>query len=111
MKEMESIAKKIVIISTPNGFQLQEVYDNNPLQKHQSAWFVGDFIKRGYKVRGIGGLYILKRREKGGSIRFKPAILWKVISDITQKLSSVHPRFDYQLFCEKNISFKNITRK
>lgn len=52
--EMERIAKNLVVISTPNGSCLQEEYDDNEHQRHLSAWRPSDFVKRGYRVFGIG---------------------------------------------------------
>lgn len=52
--KMEVIAKKRVIIGTPNGHFHQEAYDENDLQKHKSHWSVKDFQDRGYKVYGQG---------------------------------------------------------
>lgn len=54
LREMERIAKKLVIISTPNGECSQEEYDNNKHQRHLSIWAPGDLRKLGFKVFGTG---------------------------------------------------------
>jgi 2-polyprenyl-3-methyl-5-hydroxy-6-metoxy-1,4-benzoquinol methylase len=55
IKKLEKIAKKIVIISTSNGFIAQGAADNNPWQVHKSGWTVEEMRERGYKVIGIEG--------------------------------------------------------
>lgn len=45
ISKMEKIARKIVIIGTPNGFFEQEEYDGNVFQKHRSGFHARDFQK------------------------------------------------------------------
>lgn len=54
LNEMERIAKRLVLISTPHGDCLQEEYDSNKYQRHLSSWTPLDFKKRGYKIFGTG---------------------------------------------------------
>jgi len=42
---MEKIARRKVIIYTPNGFLKQGEYDNNPWQVHKSGWNVKEMKK------------------------------------------------------------------
>lgn len=53
---LEKLAKRRIIIGTPNGFMTQpEVFiGDNPHQHHHSGWEIDDFKKRGYKVIGVG---------------------------------------------------------
>lgn len=44
-----------------------------------------------------------KLRGYRGSIRFKPHILWRIISDITQKIVYFLPKNAFQLFAVKNV--------
>jgi ubiquinone/menaquinone biosynthesis C-methylase UbiE len=60
LNELERIAKKI-IITTPNGPLPQKALDGNPFQKHLSCWYVKDFIKRGYTVKGVGDFMFSRR--------------------------------------------------
>lgn len=101
IKKMEKWAKKKIIITTPNGYLLQDGYDNNPLQEHKSGWSVKELEKLGFKVYGINGWK--KLRGYKGEVKYKPTILWIVISDITQKLTYRHPRYAFQLFAVKEI--------
>ena len=40
LEDMERIAKKRIVVFTPNGFLPQSVHNNNPLQIHKSGWKV-----------------------------------------------------------------------
>lgn len=97
----EKWASKKVIITTPNGFLEQEEYDNNPLQIHKSGWTVEEFKKRGYIVYGIGGLKMLKKEH--GILKYRPYFLWRIISDLSQKIVYFFPTLAFQLFAVKQI--------
>jgi SAM-dependent methyltransferase len=51
----ERIARRRVIVFTPNGWLPQNEYGGNPLQRHQSGWSPADLARRGYLVRGVSG--------------------------------------------------------
>ena len=55
--ELERIAPR-VIISTPNFFFKQPLYDDDPFQNHLSRLSIQDFKVRGYNVFGVGDLQI-----------------------------------------------------
>lgn len=46
LNELERVARRRVLIFTPNGFQPQE--DENPWNVHRSGWTPDDFRRRGY---------------------------------------------------------------
>lgn len=54
MKELERIARKAVIIETPEGYVPQDMdiqgHGGHKWQTHRSGWEVKDFTKRGYEV-------------------------------------------------------------
>lgn len=54
LREMEAIARKQVIISTPVGRYKLGTFDGNPYQEHKYIWDPTEFKKRGYNVRGVG---------------------------------------------------------
>ena len=99
IKKMEKIAKKKVIIFTPNGFLPQKAYDNNKWQEHKSGWAINEMRNKGYKIRGINGLKFL--RKEHAELRFKPYIIWKIISDITQFFVRNNPKHAFQILCIK----------
>jgi len=51
---LEKVARKRIIIFTPNGFVPQEAYENNPWQVHKSGWSADEMKQRGYNVIGMG---------------------------------------------------------
>ena len=101
IKKMESWAKKKIVIYTPNGFLHQEEYDNNPFQIHKSGWSVDELRAMGFKVHGIHGLKFLRKEMAG--IRFKPEFFWKIISDITQRITYHFPELAFQLLAIKEL--------
>lgn len=96
---MEKIARKKVIIFTPNGFLPQGEYDNNPWQVHRSGWTAKEMEKRGYKVIGINGWKPL--RGEYANLKFWPRYFWLVISDITQIFVRNKPNKAFQILCIK----------
>lgn len=56
IKMMNQVARKRIIIFTPNGFLEQPVYDNNPMQEHISGWSYDEMKNIGFNVFGISGL-------------------------------------------------------
>ncbi len=101
IKMMEKIAKKKVIIFTPNGFLPQGEYRGNKWQVHKSGWSVKEMRERGYKVIGINGWKSL-RGEKA-LLRFRPQFFWKIVSDITQLFVRNRPEKAFQILCIKDI--------
>ncbi len=96
---MEKIAKKKIIIFTPNGFLPQGKYDDNPWQIHRSGWTSKEMENKGYKVIGINGWKPL--RGEYANLLFKPKVLWRIISDFTQLIVKRHPKNAFQILCVK----------
>lgn len=104
VKKMEKWARKKIIIKTPNGYLWQDGYDSNPLQEHKSGWGVEEFQKLGFNIYSISGWKQLKGYK--GSIKYKPQLLWYLISELTQKVVYWYPKFAFQLFAIKQINKK-----
>jgi hypothetical protein len=96
---MESIAKKRVLIFTPNGFVAQREYDNNPWQVHKSGWTAEEMKQRGYDVIGINGAKSL--RGEFALSKIKPRFLGFIISRITQMFVRNKPEKAFQILCIK----------
>lgn len=101
LSAMERIAKRKVIVMTPNGFYPQEPYEKNPYQVHKSGWTTQDFRSRGYNVLGIRGFKML--RGEYATIRWKPWFVWGAISALSQYILLWFPKLSYQLFATKNV--------
>jgi 2-polyprenyl-3-methyl-5-hydroxy-6-metoxy-1,4-benzoquinol methylase len=98
---MEKIAKKKVIILTPNGFYHQDHLDDNPHQEHKSGWFRKDLERLGYSVRGLRGIKNL--RGECATIKYRPWIFWGMIAFISEPLLYFFPSISYHLFAVKEI--------
>lgn len=100
LPKLEKIAKKIVIF-TPNGFRGQEdpLGDGNPYQTHRSGWTVDEMKQLGFRCYGSSGLKLLRKEQT--KFRFRPKLVWQIISDLTQLIVLKKPKLAYHLFCVK----------
>jgi len=94
-----SWARRRVIISTPNEYMWQDGYDCNPFQEHKSGWSVEDLRSLGFSVIGLLGWK--KLRGYKAMQRYRPALLWEIISDVTQKVTYHYPRLASRLLAVK----------
>lgn len=99
---METIARKKVILFTPNGFLPQGERDENPYQVHRSGWSVEEMQALGYKVTGINGWIAL--RGKHSEVKWKPERFWRYVSLLSQPLVRNYPQHAFQLLCVKTLS-------
>jgi len=76
LSAMERIAKRKVVIVTPNGF-LPQHDDRNRLHQHVSGWSVSDFKQRGFTVYGMNGWKFLRN---GANLKYKPRCFWAIVS-------------------------------
>lgn len=61
--ECERVAKKKIILITPNGYTQHDVRTlDNPYQEHISGWSASDFEHLGYTVFGSDGSKFLSRK-------------------------------------------------
>jgi len=99
LRAMETIARRKVILLTPNGFTGQDPLKGNPHQVHRAGWRVADFRNRDYQVYGMRGAKFIR----GGcaTIRFKPWFLWGLLATLSQPLVYFFPNLAYQLLAVK----------
>lgn len=102
INEMSRIAKKKIIIYTPNGFLKQGAIDGNEGQVHVSGWRAEEMKKLGFKVYGMSGFKWL--RGEMGELKFKPRSLWRLISSLTQLPAYFFPRLAFQILCVKELN-------
>jgi SAM-dependent methyltransferase len=98
---MEKIARRRVVVFTPNGFLHQGEAGGNPWQVHKSGWTPEEMRMRGYKVVGINGLKSL--RGEFAVVKYRPEFLWQIVSDLTQILLKRFPKSAFQILCIKEI--------
>jgi SAM-dependent methyltransferase len=113
LKKAEKWAKKKVIISTPNGFLPQNIYDSNPFQKHLSGWDIKKMEKMGFRCWGLSGIKFIRYNtpiEAGryqddfmASIRLRPRIFWFVMATLSQLIIYPFPKNAFEIFCVKKI--------
>jgi len=100
IKEMQRVAKKNIILTTPNGFLKGSSEDSpievNPAEKHISGWDVNELKNLGFKVKGLNGLRGLRGSE--GEIKIKPKKFFKVISAFSRPITYIIPKLSFQLF-------------
>jgi len=100
---IEEIARKKVILLTPNGFINQRDINNNMFQEHLSGWGIRDFKKSGYKVQGKYGLKML--RGEMANLKWKPRFFWGIVSELTHFLyTKKNPEKSFSLLCYKDLS-------
>lgn len=99
IKKIEKIARKKIIILTPNGFLDHGHYDNNPYQDHKSGWGVGDLRTLGYRVFGLRSFKFIR----GGfaSIRLKPWLIWALLAFATEPILFFFPKLSFHIFAVK----------
>ncbi len=99
--QMEQVARRRVVVLTPNGFVPQEEYDDNPLQAHRSGWTPAELHALGYQVRGINGLRVLRGEQ--GTPRWRPARLWSRLAQATEPITYRRPKAAFHLLGLKEL--------
>lgn len=97
---LERVARRRVVVLTPNGFVAQPGTPENPYQEHLSGFTPGDMAARGYAVRGIHGLRFVFGAF--GETRLWPGPLWRRVADATAPLVYRAPSLAFALLCVKS---------
>lgn len=111
LKKAEKWARKKIIVTTPNGFFPQNELDKNPWQFHLSGWFLDDFRKSEFNVRGLAGLRFLRKPSKEDTlsasllspIKYKPKWFWFLVLTFSQLFVYFFPNLAFTLFCVRKI--------
>lgn len=99
---LESIARRKVVLFTPNGFLRQPPLDGNPWQEHRCGWDVSELRARGYRVEGVLGLQRL--RGEGHVPTLRPRYLGEKLANTTRHLwTRRRPELDAALFAVKDL--------
>jgi len=101
ISSMESIAEKVVLLTTPNGFVEQEELEGNPFQRHLSGWTPEEFEALGFEVIGLNGAQGLRGRQ--GRLWLKPKLVAEWTAFLTQMAVQRRPSRSFQLLCIKRL--------
>lgn len=101
LRKMEGIARRRVVILTPNGFLPQDERSNNPLQEHRSGWTPAQMRNLGYEVLGVNGLRFL--RGELGLVRWRPRRIWSCVSDVSRPVVFHRPEWAFHMLCVKYV--------
>lgn len=99
---MGRIARRRVVVLTPNGFVSQGELEGNPWQVHRSGWTPAQLRARGFTVRGMHGLRVLRSEE--ARLRFRPHRVWALVSDLTAPVARAVPSLAYHLIATKDVA-------
>ena len=103
IKSMQLIARKKLIVYTPNGYFPQNEKEGNEYQIHRSGWTVPDMKEMGFDhMLGLHGLKILCKRYP--EPLFKPYFVSRGLSSLTQPIVLRNPKLAFQLLCVKEIN-------
>jgi hypothetical protein len=98
---MERIARKRVVVFTPNGFVPQPAEAGNPWQLHRSGWTAEEMRGRGYEVIGVGGWKPL--RWSYALPKWRPRFFWERFARLTESHFESRPDRAFQILCVKKL--------
>lgn len=118
VESAERWAKKLVIITSPNGFVPQRALDGNSLQRHLSGWSTRRMRDMGYNCRGLAGPKFLRQEVDADSmadsllvtIRYRPRLVWFAIAILMQPLTYLLPRLAFSVYSKKVIQPTSLDR-
>jgi len=99
IQKLETLARKRIVLFTPNGFVRQEPTDGNQYQRHLSGWTVEEMRAMGYSVYGINGYKTWRGEFAEISRRPKKLFLW--LSRISERFVYRRPEKAFQILCVK----------
>jgi len=110
LDELERVARRQVLLTTPVGKHELHPFDENPYQEHKYIWKVEELRKLGYKVRGRGliniggpsGCQIKKLPEPLKSIVVN--IIVKPLWIVTSLFTYFFPILGGNIICEKRFT-------
>jgi SAM-dependent methyltransferase len=103
IRDMERIARKKILLFTPNGFLPQgSLYDNN-LQAHLSGWTAPEMQALGFKVIGMYGPGFMRGEQH--QHKFKPAAFFGMLSALLHfTFTRRQPKYAAAIICVKDVS-------
>jgi len=100
---MERVARRRVILVTPNGLVPQEpsTLEHNPWMAHRSGWTVEELRGLGYRVRGYSGWKGCA--GPGCWIRTNVDALFQLLMTLTQPFVDSRPHLAFHLLAWKDV--------
>jgi len=98
---IEKVARKKIILFTPNGFIENDLVDDDPYQAHVSSWCPEDYRAMGYKVVGSTGLRWLL--GKGSLPEHQPYTLFQILALLAQPLVYRYPKIAWHSYALKEL--------
>lgn len=102
LEKIQKIAKKRVIIHTPNWYLVQSPFDWNEYQRHLS-WYDVDFFKENWFNDIYWMWWYKKLRWEFWIPAYSPKLLFHILSELTEIFVFKMPRLAFQLLAIKNI--------
>lgn len=99
LADLERIARRRVVVFTPNGFVPQTGTAENPFQEHRSGFSPEELRARGFTVHGMLGLRPLFGGY--GEVRLRPGWLWRRVADLSAPLVYARPGSAFALLATK----------
>jgi SAM-dependent methyltransferase len=99
----ERLARRKIIITTPNGFVRQEAYDENPFQEHLSGWSIEDLQQRGYTVWGMEGPKAARRKESAEVLSPQRLLSVLISFGLCEAYLQNRPQHAFQLLAVKTV--------
>lgn len=99
LSEFERVARRAIIVMTPNGFLPQPGTPENPFMEHRSGWSTTDLTALGYSVHGINGW----RALRGAYAAPRFGAVGNVLSLASQPLARRHPSKAFHLLGVKHL--------
>ncbi len=99
---MERIARRKVVVFTPQGFLPQHAVGGNEFQRHLSGWEVDEMRGMGYRVLGMSGWKPLRGAEARPA--WQPHFLCERLSLLTEPLFEQRPKHAFQILCIKEMA-------
>lgn len=99
LAEFERVARRVIVLLTPNGFLPQEGTPENPFMEHRSGWSATELTTFGYSVCGINGWRSL--RGSFAAPRFGP--VGKALSLASQPVARRRPGKAFHLLAVKHL--------
>jgi hypothetical protein len=105
LAEIERVAKKKILMTTPNGFlPTYAGPDDNSDETHLCGYDVSELVNLGFRVYGFHGLKVCWTVQQGQAvIRYRPKWLFTLLMEITWLFAFYHPSKAFQFFIIKNI--------